>query len=218
APLSAAEPAANFEFFETKIRPILLDRCYKCHSAESEKIKGGLLLDTREGLLKGGDSGIVLVPGDAEKSKLIIAVRHTDKDLQMPPKEKLSAQEISDLEEWVRMGAPDPRISTSNYRQAKEIWSAKQLKKVSPPEVKNSKWVRDSIDAFVLSALETRQLKPVSFADKQTLIRRATFDLTGLPPTSTEIADFLKDNSEQAYAHVIDRLLKSPHFGERWGR
>src|SRR5262245_40637929 len=105
-----AEPAQNFEFFEAKVRPILTDHCYKCHSTESEKIKGGLLLDSKEGLLRGGDSGIVLVPGEPDKSKIIVAVRHTDKDLQMPPKEKLSGQEIADLEEWVRMGAPDPRV------------------------------------------------------------------------------------------------------------
>jgi len=216
--VSAAELGTNYEFFEAKVRPILVDRCYKCHSTDAEKVKGGLLLDTKDGLLKGGDSGIVLVPRDPEKSKLIIAVRHTDKDLQMPPKEKLSPQEIADLEEWVRMGAPDPRVSSSSTRQAKEIWSAKPLKKVSPPSVKDAAWVRDPIDAFILSELETRQLKPAAFADKPTLIRRASIDLIGLPPTPAELDEFMKDNSGEAYAHVIDRLLKSPHFGERWGR
>jgi hypothetical protein len=214
----AGDAQPNFEFFESRIRPILTDHCYECHSVESEKVKGGLLLDSREALLKGGDSGVVLVPGDPEKSKLIIAVRHTDRDLEMPPKEKLSDQEIASLEEWVKMGAPDPRLSSAKYRQVKDIWSAKPIHHPVPPAVRNKEWARDPIDAFLMAALEKHQLAPVAPAGKSTLIRRATFDLIGLPPTPAEVAAFLMDDSDQAFARVIDRLLQSPHFGERWGR
>jgi hypothetical protein len=219
--ITSATPAENttkFEFFEARIRPILTDHCYECHSVESEKIKGGLLLDSREGILKGGDSGTVLVPGDPAKSKLIIAVHKTDKDLKMPPKEDLTPQQIADLEQWVKDGAPDPRQSNGNYRQAKSLWSTHPLAIVEPPAVHDKSWVRDPIDNFVLAAMEKHQLHPVPPAGKKDLIRRATFDLTGLPPTPAEVEDFLQDHSEAAFTKVIDRLLRSAQFGERWGR
>src|SRR5437763_6100247 len=161
--LRAAEnAAAGVEFFENKIRPVLVDNCYKCHSAQSEKVKGGLLLDTREGLLKGGDTGPAIMPGDPEKSLLIKAVRYTDPDLQMPPKKKkLSDEKISYLVEWVKMGAPDPRAPTvasgsreAINKKAAQHWSFQPVKKPEIPAVKNARWVQTPVDAFILAKLE----------------------------------------------------------------
>ncbi|MBI3851130.1 MAG: PSD1 domain-containing protein [Verrucomicrobia bacterium] len=211
------------EFFEKRIRPLLVEHCYKCHSAQSEKVKGGLLLDTREGLLKGGDTGPAIVPGDPEKSLLIKAVRQTDKDLQMPHKDKkLPDAQIADLVAWVKMGAPDPRavkLETRNSKFETSKWWAFQSPQTPPiPKVKNARWILSPIDSFVLARLEEKKLNPAPPTDKRTLIRRATFDLIGLPPTPDEIDAFLKDKSSEAFAKVVDRLLASPHYGERWGR
>jgi cytochrome c553 len=218
APLTAAQT----QFFESKIRPILSDNCYQCHSHQAQKVKAGLLLDTKVDTLKGGDSGPALVPGDPEKSLLIKAVRYTDSDLQMPPKgKKLSDAQIADLEAWVKMGAPDPRTSTALAKTSadgKNHWAWKPVKKPAVPEVKDSSWPKSPVDNFILAKLEEKELKPNLPADKRTLIRRATFDLTGLPPTADEVTDFLKDDSSDAFAKVVDRLLASPHYGERWGR
>ena len=211
------------QFFESKIRPVLADNCYKCHSAKSEKIKGGLLLDSRAASLKGGETGPAVVPGDLEKSLLIKAVRYTDPDLQMPPKDKkLSNAQIADLEAWVKMGAPDPRETTAaqaNWKDsAKDHWAWQPLKKPAVPAVKDSAWCQTPVDNFIVAKLEEKGLKPNSIADKRTLIRRATFDLIGLPPTVEEVDAFLKDETSDAFAKVVDRLLASPHYGERWGR
>ncbi len=218
------EPAA-LEFFEKKIRPVLVDNCYKCHSATAEKVKGGLMLDTKDGLLKGGDSGPAIIPGDAEKSLLIKAVRYTDENLQMPPKgKKLSAEQIADLENWVKSGAADPRTgkvasqADDIWSKAKSHWAFQPIQNPKAPRVKSKAWVKNPIDAFVLAKLEEKNLKPSASADKRTLIRRATFDLIGLPPTPEEVENFLKDKSADAFAKVIDRLLASPRYGERWGR
>jgi hypothetical protein len=221
--LAAPEPAispGDAELFEKQIRPVLAEHCYKCHSADAEKIKGGLLLDRREGLLKGGDSGPALVPGDPDKSRLIIAIRHSDKDLQMPPKEKLSDEQIANFERWVKLGAPDPRggPGASFEKKISDFWAAKSITRPSPPEIQNSAWIKDPLDAFVLAELEKRQLKPAPAADKRTLIRRAYLDLIGLPPSGSEIEAFLADNSADSFAKVVNHLLDSPHFGERWGR
>jgi len=221
--LAAAPSAAGVEFFETKIRPLFVEHCYKCHSAQSEKVKGGLSLDTRQGLLKGGDSGSAIVPGDPDRSLLIKAVRYADEHLQMPPKDKkLSSDQIADLEAWVRMGAPDPRIglpSTLNSQlSANQHWAFQPVRKPPVPGVKDSDWIQTPIDAFVLAKLEANGLAPSPLADKRTLIRRASYDLTGLPPTSQEVADFLSDESSDAFTRVVDRLLNSPRFGERWAR
>lgn len=220
----AANDAAGIDFFENKIRPVLVDNCYKCHSA-GEKVKGGLLLDTRDALLKGGDSGPSIVPGDPEKSLLIKAVRYTDPELQMPPKDKkLSAQQISDLEAWVKMGAPDPRTNGSKVassivtEEARKHWAYQPVRSPALPTVKDSKWVQQPLDRFILAKLESKGLKPSPRADKRTLIRRATYDLLGLPPTPAEVDAFLADNSPEAFARLVDRLLASPHYGERWGR
>jgi hypothetical protein len=214
------------EFFESKIRPVLVDSCYPCHSQQSAKIKGGLLLDTRDGLLKGGDTGPAIKPGDVENSLLIKAVRYTDDDLRMPPKnKKLAAAQIADLEAWVKMGAPDPRTAQSGLSKAESIrekarthWAFQPIRKPNVPSVKHNRWVRTPVDNFILAGLEAAKLTPSPRADKRTLIRRATFDLTGLPPTPAEVAAFTSDSSPDAFAKVVDRLLASPRYGERWGR
>jgi hypothetical protein len=217
---SGVEAPVDSQFFEVKIRPVLAQSCYKCHSAQAERIKGGLLLDSREGLLKGGDSGPAIVPGEPEKSRLIVAIRYKDEQLQMPPKEQLPTEVVADFEKWVKAGAPDPRTakiakasaSTTNH------WAFQPVKIRPVPKVKNRNWVHEPIDAFVLADLEERRLDPAPPAEKRALLRRATFDLTGLPPTPEEIAAFLADASTNAFATVVDRLLKSPAFGERWAR
>ena len=226
---AAAEPdAAGIEFFEKKVRPVLIEHCLKCHSRESgEKLKGGLALDTREGVLKGGETGPAVVPGNLEKSLLIRAVRYTDANLQMPPKDKkLSAQQIADLEAWVRMGAPDPRTGRqlaggpplSDPAKVRDHWAFKPVKKPAVPAVKNSGWVKLPVDAFVLAKLEAQGMTPSPAADKATLLRRVTYDLTGLPPSVEAVERFVADASPQALERVVEGLLKSPQYGERWGR
>ncbi len=213
---------SQLEFFESKIRPILADNCYKCHSAQAEKVKGSLLLDSREGVLKGGDSGPVIVPGDPEKSLLIKAVRYIDPDLQMPKKNKLPDEQIAALEQWVRMGAPDPRLATADQKKFNDNktnhWAWQPVKRVQPPTVEENGWCLTPVDNFIFAKLAEKNLKPNPPADKRTLIRRATFDLIGLPPTPEEVQAFVDDNSPEAFAKVVDRLLASPHYGERWGR
>ncbi len=222
-PAFAADP--GLDFFEQNIRPVLVEACYKCHSANGEKVKGGLLLDTREGLLKGGDSGPSIVPGDPEKSLFIKAIRYTDKDLLMPPKDKkLPAHQIAAFEQWVKMGAPDPRTGTNktagamDMAAARKHWAFQPVGAVTPPPVKNERWVQSPIDRFILAKQEAKGLSPSPRADKRTLIRRASYDLTGLPPTAGEVDAFVADNSADAFARVVDRLLASPRYGERWGR
>ena len=200
-PVRAAEPTrAQLDFFESKVRPVLVDKCYKCHSAQSEKVKGGLLLDSREDVLKGGKNGPAIVPGDPEKSLLIKAVRYVDEDLQMPPKgEKLSAAQITALEQWVKMGAPDPRVKSATAKTSNKYggdsdrnhWAWQPLKKPAVPDVKISGWVATPVDNFIYAKLDENGLKPSAAADKRTLIRRATFDLIGLPPTQKEIDDLI---------------------------
>ena len=210
------------DFFENKIRPILADNCYKCHSTAAEKIKGELLLDSREGLLKGGESGPVIVPGDPEASLLIKAVRYTDPDLQMPKNKKLGDDQIADLVAWVKMGAPDPRSTLADQKKwgdnKTNHWAWQSIQRVAIPEPSNPAWCQTPVDNFILAKLDENGLKPNPPADKRTLIRRATFDLIGLPPTPAEVQDFVSDTSPDAFAKVVDRLLASPHYGERWGR
>ena len=216
-----ARAGEDFEFFEKKIRPVLVERCYKCHSDSAEKIKGGLRLDSKANVLKGGETGPAIVPKEPEKSLLIKAIRRTDPDLQMPPKKALSSEEIESFEAWVKMGAPDPRVQSSKSEgqsSSKIHWSFQPIKEPLPPLVKNKAWAKNSIDEFILAELEKKKLVPVVRADKLTLIRRATFDLIGLPPTPGEIDNFVADKSANAFEKVVDRLLASPHYGERWGR
>ena len=225
APAPAALSAADLQFFETRVRPILVDRCYKCHSHDADKIKGGLMLDTREGMLHGGDTGPAIAPGKPEDSLLVDAISYKDADLQMPPKgERLTDEQVADLTEWIRRGAPDPRsLVTKGSSPAyggvgRDHWSFLPVKKPAVPQVTDAAWCKTPVDAFILARMEEAGLKPNPQADKYTLIRRATFDLTGLPPTPEEVQRFLVDDSPQAWEKVVDRLLASPHYGERWGR
>lgn len=215
----------QLDFFEAKVRPVLSANCYKCHSTEAGKVKGGLLLDTREGWMKGGENGGVIVPGHPEKSRLIIALSYKDADLQMPPKgEKLSDKEIDDLTTWVRMGAPDPRASAAGSKmtgltdKARAHWAYQRVQSPAVPHVKEVAWVHTAIDAFVLAKLEQNGMTHSPAASKESLIRRATYDLIGLPPTPEEVTAFVEDASPNAFEKVVDRLLASPHYGERWGR
>jgi hypothetical protein len=229
--LPAAAPAdptpERAEFFEKKVRPVLAEHCHKCHSEQSAKgPKGGLRLDGRTPLLKGGDGGPAVVPGDPAKSKLIEAVRYANPDLQMPPKGKLPAAAITDLEKWVADGAYWPGDEAaaggkSEFDLAKRKaghWAWQPVRPQPPPDVKDTGWPADSVDNFILAKLEAKGLKPAPPADKLVWLRRATFALTGLPPTREEVAAFQRDDSPEAFARVADRLLASPHFGERWGR
>ena len=228
AAVAAAGPAlsgADLQFFETRVRPVLVDRCYKCHSHDADKIKGGLMLDTREGLLHGGDTGPAINPGKPEDSLIVDAISYSDENLQMPPKgDRLTAQQVADISEWIRRGAPDPRSlvakgSSSAYGGVgRDHWSFLPVKRQPVPEVADPAWCLTPVDNFILARLEANGLKPNLQADKYTLIRRATFDLTGLPPTEAEVQRFLVDESPQAWEKVVDRLLDSPRYGERWGR
>ena len=227
ASLSAQEKptAAQIDFFEKKIRPVLVNECYKCHSANSDKVKGGLLLDTNAATRKGGDSGAAVVPRNLKESLLIEAVRWHNEDLQMPPKKKLSAQVVADLERWVMMGAPDPRSAQGvaairreiNIEEGKKFWAFQPVKDTAA-SIKDKAWPRTGIDRHVLAGLEAKGLRPVADADKRTLIRRVYYDLIGLPPAPEVVEDFLADKSPKAFEKVVDRLLVSSHFGERWGR
>ena len=215
---------SQIAFFEKTIRPILIKRCYECHSAESGKSKGGLLIDSRDGLLKGGDNGPALVAGDPDKSRIIESVRYHNQDMQMPPKGALPSAEVKALEAWVKMGAPDPREAVADAKHAtprvidiaegSKHWAFRPIAKPKLPAVK----AENPIDAFILEKLSEKGLSLAAPADKRTLIRRATFDLTGLPPSPDEVEAFLADKSPDAFAKVVDRLLRSPHYGEKWGR
>ncbi|MBL9166149.1 MAG: PSD1 domain-containing protein [Verrucomicrobiales bacterium] len=216
------------EFFERRIRPVLAEQCYACHSARAEKLKGNLFLDSRAGIIKGGDSGPVITPGEPEASLLLQAVRHTDPGLVMPPKGKLTSEQIVDLEAWILMGAPDPRTedtpqaalarSAIDWTKAKEWWSFRPLRRPVGPVVQGRSWARQELDTFVLARLEAAGLAPAPEASREVLIRRATFDLIGLPPTPEEVEGFVTDPSPRAFEIVIERLLASPRYGERWGR
>jgi cytochrome c553 len=227
--LSAAE---GDEFFESRIRPVLVERCYSCHSTQAKMAMGGLRLDTAEALRKGGDSGPSIVPGDPSRSRLIEAVRYSSLRLKMPPSGKLTDAQIADFERWVAMGAPDPRTppataatapkpsaaGTMDLAAARRFWSLQPTARPTLPTVRNSAWVRSPIDAFLLSKLEQKGLQPAAAATPRAWIRRVTFDLTGLPPTPQEIDDYLADKSTEADRRVVERLLASPHYGERWAR
>jgi hypothetical protein len=225
------EPSPDqIAFFEAKIRPVLVDSCYECHSAGASKIKGGLVLDTAAGVREGGYTGAAIAPGDPEASLLVQAVRHASEDLAMPPKKKLPAHAIADFEAWVRMGAPDPRADEAavgatakkkneiDWAKAREWWAFRPIARPAPPAVRDTRWPANEIDRFVLAKLEAASLAPAADADQRTLLRRVTFDLTGLPPTPDETTAFLADKSADAFARVVDRLLASPRYGERWGR
>jgi hypothetical protein len=222
-PLAAQENAAEIprehvEFFEKKIRPLLVDRCYSCHSVQAAKLKAGLYVDSREGLLKGGDSGPALVPGEPDKSLLIKAIRHVDDELRMP-KEKLGEEQIGDLVTWIRLGAPDPRVkSRAPIRAEVDFEAARKHWAFVPPRSQPPAGKGHTVDLFLRAALEAKGLAPAPEADRRTLLRRLSFDLVGLPPTPEEIDAFLADPSPDAFEKQVDRLLASPRYGERWGR
>ena len=212
-------PPEAVEFFETKVRPVLVETCVRCHG---EKKQGsGLRLDSRAAVLEGGENGPAVVPGDPDKSLLIQAVRQTHEDIKMPPKGKLPEPAIGALAAWVKMGAPwseRPVPAGDQAQAAATHWAFQPIRVVAPPTVKDRAWAASPIDAFVLAKLEAEGMTHSPPADKRTLIRRATFDLLGLPPTPGEVDAFLADDSPDAFARVIDRLLASPRYGERWGR
>jgi hypothetical protein len=208
--------AREIKFFEKQIEPILKRSCYPCHSHESGKAKGGLVLDSRHGWTKGGNEGAAIIPGKPGESLLMEALRY--ESYEMPPKGQLPADEIVLLEKWIAMGAPDPRESQTPEIDPAKLWALQPISQPDIPTVKDKKWPRDELDAFILAKLEQGRLNPASDADHYTLLRRVTFDLTGLPPTPAEIKSFISDPSEQAYENVVDRLLKSPGFGDHWAR
>ena len=235
--LHAADTALTDEqtnFFERKIRPVLADQCYSCHSANAKKIKGGLRLDTKEDTLRGGDNGPAVVPGKLDESLMIAAIRWADKDTQMPPKKQLPPSVIADFETWIKMGAPDPRSTGTvadadqakaswkkreiNLEEGRKFWAFQPPKKAAPPTVKNTSWPKCDLDKYTLAKMEEKNVQPVADANKLELLRRVTFDLTGLPPTPDQIQAFLKNSSPNAYAEMVDNLLASDRFGEYWGR
>ena len=223
----ASPSAEGIAFFETRIRPVLVEHCYACHSAEALRagtLKANLFVDSRAGMAKGGESGAAVVPGRRDDSLLLAALRHDG--LEMPPTGKLPDAVIADFEQWIDMGAPDPRdepAATVNERvidveAGRRHWSYRRLAPVSPPETATAGWPRNDIDRFILAAQETAGLAPAPEAAKATLCRRVCLDLTGLPPTPEELQLFLDDTTADAYERLVDRLLASPRFGERWAR
>jgi hypothetical protein len=224
-PAARAAVTPGEEFFEKEVRPLLVERCLKCHG--EKKARGGLRLTSRASLLRGGDGGPGAVPGKPDQSRIIRAVRHVEAP-RMPPKEKLPDREVDVLARWVKMGVPWPGAVTrapasggSKFRitdEQRKFWAFRPVPAVTPPAVKDADWARSPLDSFILAGLEAKGLRPAPEADRRTLIRRATFDLTGLPPTPEEVEDFVNDTRPGAFERVVDRLLASPAYGERWGR
>ena len=225
---TAAPTADGIDYFEKNIRPLLAANCYGCHSTKLPQPMGGLLLDSRAGMLRGGKSGTPsIVPGKPEESLLLGAVLGSNKDLRMPPGKTLAQIDIEHLAEWIKMGAPDPRTEAApppvpsaayDWEKAKQHWAFRPIQDPKPPAIASPEWNRSPIDAFIKAKLDEKRLTPQPRATKLALLRRATYDLTGLPPAPEEIDAFLKDASPLAFEKVVDRLLASPQYGERWGR
>ncbi len=220
----AAPTPAGLEFFESKIRPVLARNCYGCHSAEAKTRMGGLSLDTRDGIRAGGQRGHAVVPSDVNASLILGALRY-EGGLKMPPTGKLSEAIVQDFAAWIEMGAPDPREGRSapkrsgiDIQKGRQYWAFQAPREQALPAVRDTDWPRGAVDRFVLTALEDRGLRPVPDAGRADLLRRVTYDLTGLPPTVAELESFMADDSDGAYARVVGRLLASDRFGERWGR
>jgi hypothetical protein len=223
----AAFTPEQLDFFERTVRPVLVEKCYSCHSHESEKLKGNLLLDSRADALKGGDTGPAITPGNPAKSLLVEAIGYANTEMQMPPKKRLDPAAVADLTRWVEMGAPWPvekgprklsKIGFDLQKRKNAHWCWQPVTNVAPPAVRGTTWPRTPVDYFVLAGLEKRGLKPATAADRRTLIRRLSFDLLGLPPTPGEVEAYVSDTSDNATEDLVDRLLASPHFGERWAR
>jgi len=210
----------SLNLFESKIRPVLAERCYGCHSAKAAKVQGGLLLDSNAGVKRGGNSGPAIEPGDPAKSLLVRALHYKDKELRMPPGKPLPDPTVADFENWIRSGAamPPDGIAAKPPDQRRQFWSFQPPKDHPASTVKQSSWPQNAIDNFILAKLEEKGLTPSASADKRTLLRRAYYDLIGLPPTAEEADAFVNDRSPDAYARLIDHLLASPRYGERWGR
>jgi mono/diheme cytochrome c family protein len=216
---------ADWEYFEKKVRPILHKRCYSCHSSDAKTVHGGLRLDMAALAFKGGDTGPSIVAGKPESSLLLTAIRYDDEDLQMPPKGKLPDEEIAELANWIKRGAPYPPTTETiqddseiDFANGRTFWSFQPIDEQPLPEVQNKEWSRQRIDWFVLAAMEREKLKPAPAANRAMLIRRVYFDLIGLPPTPEEVQQFVDDPRKDAYELLVERLLNSPHFGERWAR
>lgn len=236
---------AGVEFFEKKVRPLLVKHCYECHAADAKQVGGNLLLDHREGARKGGDSGAALLPGKPGNSLLVTAIRYEDEGLKMPPKGKLPAEAIADLEAWIKMGAPDPRekpVSAKSsltwedsLKSRRDWWSLQPVRKPPIPQARDEGWAVTPIDRFILAGLEAKSLAPAGLADPRTLARRLSLVITGLPPTPEQVEAFVRDCEEADASRIaggtpqrafptepverfVDSLLSSPHFGERWAR
>lgn len=226
----ASEPSRRFtdeefEFFEQKVRPVLFQHCYECHSGRAKNLKGGLRLDSRSGLLAGGDTGPAVVPGLPDQSALLAAVRYDD-ELQMPPEGKISAAEIEVLTRWIQMGAPFPELALPGKEQPQKpdpeqgrtFWSFVPARRSPQPAPHRPGWIQEPLDGFVVAELAAHGMEPAPPADSRTLVRRIYFDLIGLPPLPPELDAFAADPSPDRYERLVDRLLASPHYGERWGR
>ena len=217
--------ADDYETFERKVRPLLVEHCYECHSAGAKTLHGGLRLDTAEGVRQGGDSGAAVVAGKPDESLLIETVRY-DGDIQMPPDGKLSADDLTTLTDWVRQGAAFPpseqteqaRHGAIDFDEGRRFWSFQPVQRQPLPDVGGSDWPQTRLDSFVLAAMQRQGLAPTDRADRVTLLRRLCFDLTGLPPTPAMVGDFVQDESPDAYRRLVERLLDSPQYGEKWGR
>ena len=237
SPIIAAQPDSSpapiskddVEFFEKSIRPVLVEKCYGCHSAQAKELKGELRLDSRQGIAKGGESGAVITGRDPDQSRLIQAIRWTDPDFRMPPSGKLSAEQIASLERWVRLGAPDPRDAAAtptpaagtkqiDLEQGRKWWAFQPVEAQDVTVNDDAGWTKTKVDRFILAKLQENHLEPSPAADRAVLIRRAYLDLTGLRPTYEQVEAFIKDDSPDAYQRVVEKLLASPHYGERWGR
>ena len=222
---SAVEPPTpeQVDFFEARIRPVLIKHCFECHSATARELGGGLMLDNRAAIAKGGDSGAVLVPGDPQASRLMAALRYGDENLQMPPDGKLPDEILADFEQWIAMGAPDPRDGPrppppdSMEARARKHWAFQKPVKPATAAT-DDPWPRTDLDRLVWARLKQQGLQPASTAAPYQLVRRLYFDLLGLPPTYEQASAFAAQPSDEAYAQLVDELLRSPHFGERWGR
>lgn len=223
-----AEPSREgIQFFESKIRPVLVNECYECHSLDAKKnnkLEGELLLDSGPAMLKGGDTGATIVPGDPKQSLLMAAIRH--ESFEMPPKNKLSDQVISDFEKWIQMGAPDPRdgkvpelkAEKIDIEKGRQFWSFQPLNQSPPPVSQNKTWGTNPLDQYILAKQEAAGITPNEMASRETLIRRVFFDLWGLPPEPADVESFVNDPDPEAYSKLVDRLLAGPHYGERWAR
>ncbi len=228
APTAAFAAEPDFDFFEKKVRPLLAERCLECHSAE-KKVKGGLRLDWRDGWTKGGDSGPAITPGHPEKSLLVESIHYGNKDLQMPPKQRLAPEEIAVLEKWIQMGAPDPRSEAQALKKqeglsiaaGREFWSYAPVQKPALPKVESHDWPRSNIDRYLLAKMEAAHKKPAPDAPLHSLVRRLYLNLVGLPPSPEQTNAFIQEatlDKSKAITSLVDTLLASPHFGETWGR